>query len=117
MNLASLITILIISAIVAVISFPVIKRARSKENCCGTEKVKIKTKKLKNVAGTYRLYIEGMKCQNCRKNATAAINKIEGLSAKVNLEKQEAIVSYESEPKTEQAIKALGELNFLAKVE
>ena len=36
-----------------------------------------------------------MHCDHCVRAVTEAINKIDGVSAKVNLKKKEAVVSYE----------------------
>ncbi|MBR1816399.1 MAG: heavy-metal-associated domain-containing protein [Lachnospiraceae bacterium] len=116
MNTANIITIIVIIFLILLISFPLIKRIRSKETCCGTEKVKVKHKKLKNPAGSYRLHIDGMHCKNCEKRITEAINSIEGLACKVSLEKKEAVVSYEHEPRTEAVIKLLGDMDFLAEL-
>ena len=41
--------------------------------------------------------VSGMHCDHCVKSVTEAIDKIEGASAKVNLKKEEADVSYDRE--------------------
>ena len=114
MSIANISVTLIIILAVIMITMPLFKRMRSKETCCGTEKVRVKRKKLKTVAGSYRLSVDGMHCSNCRKNAMDAINSIDGLSCRVDLEKKEALIEYESVPKTEEAIAALAAIGFLA---
>ncbi len=47
--------------------------------------------------GEKHVSIEGMQCNNCVKSVTEAINKLSGASAKVSLENNEAVVSYDRE--------------------
>ncbi len=114
MNLQDIITIIVIVLIVLLISYPMIKKIRKRETCCGTKKEKTPRKRLKTVAGTYVLAIEGMRCKNCEREVAKAINSVKGLSARVSLEKNEAYVSYEKEPCEEQAIDAVQKLDFVA---
>ncbi len=114
MKLADIVTIIAIIFIVLFISFPMIKKIRSRETCCGTKKEKTPRKRLKHVAGSYILSIEGMRCKNCEREVAKAINSVKGLSAKVSLEKNEAYVSYENEPCEEEAIDAVQKLDFVA---
>lgn len=58
----------------------------------------IKEKKLQSpILGKKILEIEGMHCQNCTRHVINAINSIEGASAKVDLDRHLAIVSYDRE--------------------
>lgn len=74
---------------------------------------KVFGKKL-NPVGSYKLSIDGMHCQNCVKRITEAVNNIDGLSCRVSLEKKEEVISYEEKPMTDEVIKLLGEMDFLA---
>ena len=47
------------------------------------------------IIGKITLKITGMHCQNCVNKVTNAINSIEGASAKVDLDLQEAVISYD----------------------
>ncbi len=114
MNAANVITVIVVFLLVLIISLPLVKKIKSKETCCGTQKIKVTHKKLKNPVGSYRLSIDGMHCKNCEKRITEAINDIDGLACKVSLEKNEAIIYYEQVPMTEEVIKLLGEMVFLA---
>ncbi len=109
-----IITIIAIIAVVFFISYPMLKKIRRRETCCGTKKEKTPRKRLKTVAGSYVLSIEGMRCKNCEREVAKAINSVKGLSAKVSLEKNEALVSYEEEPREEEAIDAVQKLDFVA---
>lgn len=52
------------------------------------------------------------KCDHCVAGATKAINEIEGASAKVNLRKKQAIVSYDREITDESIIEAVEKAGF-----
>ena len=54
-----------------------------------------KKKKLKNIIGQKRVQIEGMTCEHCKNRVENALNRLEGVSAKVNLKKKTAVVSME----------------------
>ncbi len=114
MNMANIAVTGLIILLVAFICMPLIKRVKSREDCCGNERVKVSKKRLKNPVGKYTLTVDGMHCKNCEKRVTEAINGIEGLAAKVSLERREAVISYEKAPMKEEVIKRLGELNFIA---
>lgn len=116
MKAVDIIAIIVIILLVLLISFPMIKKVRNRETCCGTKKEKTPKKRLGKVAGKYLLSIEGMRCKNCERQVANAINAIDGLAAKVSLEKNEALISYEDLPKKEEAIRAIQELDFLAYV-
>jgi copper chaperone len=47
-----------------------------------------KKKKLKNIIGQKRVQIEGMTCEHCKNRVENALNRLEGVSAKVNLKKK-----------------------------
>ncbi|MCR5215230.1 MAG: heavy-metal-associated domain-containing protein [Eubacterium sp.] len=114
MKMIDIVVILIVILLVFVIIFPMIKKIANRETCCGTKREKTPRKHLSHVAGQYVLTIEGMRCSNCQRQVTNAINAIDGLSAKVSLENNEAIVSYEDKPRKEEAIEAIQKLDFLA---
>ena len=43
------------------------------------------------------VHIEGMTCEHCVQSVKKALNEIEGVSARVDLQKKEAVVSYDRE--------------------
>ncbi|MBP3206072.1 MAG: heavy-metal-associated domain-containing protein [Lachnospiraceae bacterium] len=114
MNIPNIITVAVSIFLVAIVCIPLVKRMRTKVDCCGNEQVKVRAKKLKHAAGKYTLTVEGMHCKNCEKRVTEAINDMDGLACRVSLERKEAVVSYESTPRKDEVIKKLGEMNFLA---
>ena len=69
-------------------------------HCCGggTGIIKTDDKELKNpVIGKKTVHIEGMTCEHCVQSVKKALNEIEGVSARVDLQKKEAVVSYDRE--------------------
>ena len=63
----------------------------------------MREKKLEGrVLGKKVVTISGMHCEHCAKAVTEAINKIDGVSAKVKLSENEAVVSYDRELDEEQ---------------
>ncbi|MCR4938853.1 MAG: heavy-metal-associated domain-containing protein [Treponemataceae bacterium] len=114
MKASDIIAVVVIILVVQLIAYPMIKKIRKRETCCGTTKEKTPKKRLNRVAGKYVLSIEGMRCKNCERQVAKAINAIEGLSAKVSLEKNEAVISYEESPLEKEAVEAIQKLDFLA---
>lgn len=66
-----------------------------------------KKKNLKNIIGQKRVQIEGMTCEHCKNRVENALNRLEGVSAKVNLKKKTAVVSMEKEVEDMQSRKRL----------
>ncbi|MCR5105534.1 MAG: cation transporter [Eubacterium sp.] len=92
------ISTIIIFIILVVILFFAIKNSiphfRGEGGCCGgsgKEKL-VKPAKLEKVIETKVVEIDGMRCENCHRRVQNALNSIEGVNAKVNGEKKQAIV-------------------------
>ena len=62
---------------------------------------------MKNIIGQKRVQIEGMTCEHCKNRVENALNRLEGVSAKVNLKKKTAVVSMEKEVEDMQLRKRL----------
>ena len=71
-----------------------------------------KKKKLKNIIGQERVQIEGMTCEHCKNRVENALNRLEGVSAKVNLKKKTAVVSMEKEVEDMQLQKAVEQAGY-----
>ncbi len=56
--------------------------------------------------------IKGMHCDRCRANAEKALNAVEGVSAKVNLAKKNAVVTLKGEVSDETLRNAITALGF-----
>ena len=71
-----------------------------------------KTKKLDNVTATKIVKIEGMRCENCHRRVQNALNSIDGVNAKVNGEKAEAIVKLGRDSDDSEIKKAVTDLGY-----
>ena len=110
---------IIIAAILAMILFAAfsgaIKHFKGEGGCCGGGggTVKEPDKKLSgSVIRTKVFKIDGMHCENCTNRVKRAINRIDGVSAKLNLKKKQAVVQYEKEVEDETLIKEIEGLGY-----
>ena len=76
-----------------------IKHFKWEGPCCGGGSGSLTVKEDKKLTnpkiGEKIIQIEGMHCEHCCDNVTAALNRLNGVSAKVNLKKKCAVVSYD----------------------
>ena len=112
MSIGTIIIVIISAGFFTACVFSFIRRFSGKKSCCGTSLPKLKNKKLTNPVGKLTVKIDGMRCENCRRNVTAAINSIDGAAAKVDLEKREAVVSFERRLTDEELISAVEAAGF-----
>ncbi|MBP3718653.1 MAG: heavy-metal-associated domain-containing protein [Eubacterium sp.] len=110
-------TIIIVVILVVILFFAIknsIPHFRGEGGCCGgsgKEKL-IKPAKLENVIATKVVKIEGMRCENCHRRVQNALNSIEGVSAKVNGDKAEAVVKLGREIEDSEIKKAINDLGY-----
>ncbi|MBP3420904.1 MAG: cation transporter [Lachnospiraceae bacterium] len=91
MENAIIIVILVVIMIFAVKGS--IKHMMGQGECCGgSAPKKVKTKRLKEVKSVKSVQIDGMTCEKCKARVENALNSVDGISAKVNLHRKEAIV-------------------------
>ncbi|MFI3141198.1 MAG: heavy metal-associated domain-containing protein [Clostridia bacterium] len=107
--------VIIIIILIAIIGFALYKtwlQLSGKKTCCGGTKEKIKPKKLKTTLGTMTVHIEGMHCDSCKNSVTKALNAMDGVSAKVNLSKKIAEVSFDHEVSKDEIKNAIEKRGF-----
>lgn len=112
-----LITIILV-AIVLVALRGSVKHFKGEGACCGGggSTVKEPDKKLDGpVIRTVVFKIDGMHCENCVSRVKRAVNRIDGVSAKVNLRKKTAEVSFEKDVDDAVIISAIEELGYTVK--
>ena len=96
-------TVITVIVIVAILVFALkgsVKLMKGEGDCCGggsgNKPKKVKAKHLEDpVIGQITLHIEGMTCEHCVNRVAEALNSIDGVSAKVNLHKKNAKVSFD----------------------
>ncbi len=90
-----------------------LKHVKGEGGCCGGSgdlkpiKKKLEGKKI----GEKVISIEGMHCENCTNRVQERINSIDGVSAKMNLRKKTAVVSFDrniSDEALKQAVEQAG---------
>lgn len=105
--MANIIIIAILAIFIVIGIRSSIKHFKGEGGCCGGgSSVKKKRKKLKSVIAKKTFIVEGMSCEHCKNRVETCINELDGVAAKVNLKKKEAVVSFEKEISDEQ-IKAV----------
>ena len=95
-----MVNVIVVAVVIVLLGFALkgtLKHLKGESPCCGGgDTIIIEDKKLDGpVIGKKTVKISGMHCDHCVRAVTEAINKIDGASAKVNLKKKEAVVSYE----------------------
>ena len=98
--MADIIVVLIVIVLLGFALRGAIRHFNGASPCCGggTGIIKPDDKELKNpVIGKKIVHIEGMTCEHCGQSVKKALNEIEGVSARVVLQKKEAVVSYDRE--------------------
>ena len=98
--MADIIVVLIVIVLLGFALRGAVRHFKGDSPCCGGGTCIIKTddKELKNsVIGKKIVHIEGMTCEHCVQSVKKALNEIEGVSARVDLQKKEAVVSYDRE--------------------
>ena len=92
----------IIIAVLAIIIILAVLRAVKHfkgGGCCGSGSTTIRDKKslTGQKLGEKTLTIEGMHCENCEIRVENALNRLDGVAAKVSWKKKTAVVSYSKE--------------------
>ena len=86
------IAVLIIVVILAVRSS--MKHMRGEGGCCGGDSVpRVKKQKIKKSIAVKKIVIEGMTCDNCRKQVENSLNSLNQVNAKVSLKDKTATVN------------------------
>lgn len=90
----NLILIVIVAAIVVLAVKGAVSHFRGESGCCGGggSIKKIKPRRLNDVIAVKTITIEGMVCDNCSTRVQNALNSIDGISAKVNRSKKQAVI-------------------------
>ena len=113
-----LVNVIVIVVLVVILLFALmgsIKHLKGQGSCCGggNSTVKEPDKKLNGpVIKTKTFKIEGMHCENCTNRIKRGINRIDGVSAKLSLKKNEAVVQYEKDVADDVLTTAIEELGY-----
>lgn len=91
-----------------------VKHFKGEGGCCGggSAAPKAKKQRLQQVVDTKKMQIEGMHCDNCRKNVENGLNSLDQVNAKVNLKEKTAIVKLGEEIPDEVLVAAVENLGY-----
>ena len=92
-----------------------IKHFKGEGGYCGggSSTINAPDKKLSgSVIKTKVFKIDGMHCENCTNRVKRTINRMDGVSAKLNLKKKQAVIQYEKEVDDEILIKEIEGLGY-----
>ncbi len=113
--------VIIIVAIVLIAVFAIrqsVSHFRGEGGCCGGgggSTVELDKSLSGPVVQEKTFHVEGMSCDNCRIRVKNALNRIDGISAEVNLKKKLATVRYEKEVPDEELIEIVQEAGYVLK--
>jgi len=90
-----------------------VKHFKGEGGCCGGSSApKPKKQKLSRVVCVKQMQIEGMQCDNCRKNVENGLNSIEHVNAQVKLKEKTAIVKLGEDIPDEVLVAAVENLGY-----
>ncbi|MCR4788183.1 MAG: cation transporter [Lachnospiraceae bacterium] len=91
-----------------------ISHFKGEGSCCGGGSGirLIKPQKFDNVIAEKTMTIEGMVCENCAGRVHNALNSIEGISAKVNRSKGQAVIKFGQPVDDEKIIRSVTDLGY-----
>lgn len=112
MNATDLVLYIILAVVLFFAGRSTWQRLAGTKTCCGTTKEKVPPKKLENIIGTKTIHVKGMHCDNCRVSVTKALNALDGVSAKVTLSKEIAVVSYNRDVSNTELTEAIEDRGF-----
>jgi len=115
-------TIIVLLILVVIIAFALknsFSHLKGEGGCCGgggVDSIDEPDKDLEGpVIGTKTIKIEGMHCNHCVNSVKRSLNKLEGVSAKVDLSKNEAVVSFDREVLDDELKMAVERVDFKVK--
>ncbi len=91
-----------------------ISHFKGEGSCCGggSSIRLIKPQKLDKVIAVKTMTIEGMICENCSGRVHNALNSIEGINAKVNRSKGQAVIKFGQPVDEERLIRSVTDLGY-----
>lgn len=108
---------LMILIILVIVLIPAVKSTvthlKGDGACCGGPKERAKKKVIKGTKlSELRIPVEGMHCVNCKNRIENHLNALDGVVAKVNMEKKLAVVSLYAEVSRESIVKTIEDLGY-----
>lgn len=101
-----------IAIIIGLCLYSFIRRMTGRKSCCGEKPPRIKAKKLNSTLGSLTVRVGGMRCESCRRTLMTKLNGLDGISAKVSLENNTAVILYERSVSDEEIALAVESAGF-----
>lgn len=113
MNITDIIIGIIVVVILLVAIKSCFKHMKGEGDCCGGGHSQIiPDKRIDNVIGSKKIYIDGMTCEKCVNRVKKALNSIDGASASVSLYNQSAILSFNQDISNELIIHTIDKAGY-----
>ncbi|MBQ7428241.1 MAG: heavy-metal-associated domain-containing protein [Butyrivibrio sp.] len=114
--MATIIVVVILIVIVAFSLRGAMSHMKGEGGCCGggcdTASAEPDKELEGEILGTKEILIEGMHCDHCANSVKRSLNKLDGVSAKVELSKNKAIVSYTRQVEDDELRLAVERLDY-----
>lgn len=95
-HMGNIVVLLVVAVIVVFAIRGTVRKVKYGGGCCGTKepvtKVRVADKDPSHYPYHYALHVDGMTCQNCQRRVENALDKMDGVWAKVDLQKATADV-------------------------
>ena len=110
--------VIIIAALAVILAVAIkssLSHIKGEGGCCGggSSGIKEPDKKLsETVINTKVIKIDGMHCENCTNRVKRAINSIDGVSAKLDLKKKQAVIKYEKAVPDDTLVREIENLGY-----
>ncbi len=114
--MATAIVVIVLVIIVALAAQNAYSHMKGEGACCGgggSDEFNEPDKELDGeIVGTKTIKIEGMHCNHCVNSVKRSLNKLDGVSAKVDLANNEAVVSFNREVEDDELKMAVERVDF-----
>ena len=117
MDISSIVAALIFAGSLILLINMIKKKLQNGGSCCGGHeasepKVKVGDKNISHYDYHYEAYVEGMVCSNCATKVENALNRNDGLFARVDLGNKKAVIHAKHELSKEDILGYLKELPY-----
>ena len=115
--MGTVIVILVLIVIIFCAILSVRKRIKYGSACCGTHdaaptKIRVRDKNKSHYPYIYTLHVDGMHCSNCVRHVENALNSMEGVWAKVNLENKTVLVRSKNQLQEEELRRPVSDAGY-----
>ncbi len=109
------IIILILAVMIVTAIKSTILHFKGEGACCGGggKQKLVRPQRLKNIVAVKKVHIEGMMCDHCAARIQNALNSLDGINAKVNLNKETAVIKSDREMNEARIKEVIADLGYV----